>query len=292
MSMNKVVEITERFKDGRWKLFVPAVIIVIVILIILDGLVAVPAGHVGVIFDMGKGVLENEYDEGLHLKIPFWQQATIMDARTQEYTMSIVPGEGVIESDDSIESRSKDGQVIWVDATILFHIDKEEADNIKRSLGTERDYYAKIIRPRAREIIRLIIARYNALDLVSEKRPEIVEEMAKDLTEAYAKHDIVLEEVVMRNVTYSDNFANTIEEKEIARQKIKTAEYQKEQAEFIKQKKIVEAEGEAQAIRLKGDALRNNPEVIQLEFVNKLAPNVTWGILPNSVTPFFNLPGL
>ena len=289
--MANVVEISQQFK-GKWKLAVAAAAVIIVVLIILDGLVSVPAGHVGVIFDQGRGVLENELDEGLHLKIPFWQQATVMDARTQEYTMSIAHGEGAKESDDSIESRSNDGQVVWVDATILFHIDKEEADNIKRTLGTERDYYAKIIRPRAREVMRLVIARYNALDLVSEVRTDIVAEMTEELKEAYAKHDIQLEEVVMRNVTYSAEFANAIEEKEVARQRIKTAEYQKEQASELKEKKIIEAEAEAEAIRLKGESLRNNPEVVQLEFVNKLGPNVSWGILPNSVTPFFNVPGL
>jgi regulator of protease activity HflC (stomatin/prohibitin superfamily) len=290
--MATVVELTDRFKRDKWKFIVTAVIVVFAMLIILDGLVSVPAGHVGVIFDQGSGVLENELDEGLHLKIPFWQQATILDGRTQEYTMSIIPGEGVIQSDDSIESRSQDGQVIWVDATILFHIDKTEADNIKRELGTKREYYSKIIRPRAREVMRLVIARYNALDLVSEKRTEIVEEMAKELKEAYGEHNIILEEVVLRNVTYSVDFANAVEEKEVARQWIKTAEYQKEQAIQLKEKKIIEAEADAEAIRLKGEALRSNPEVIQLEFVNKLGPNVSWGILPSSVTPLFNMPSL
>ena len=290
--MANVVEIKQRLLNDKWKLILPGIVALIVVFIILDGFVAVPAGHVGVIFDQGRVVLENELDEGLHLKIPFWQQATVMDGRTQEYTMSIVPGEGAMESDDSIESRSKDGQVVWVDATILFHIDKTEADNIKRTLGTERDYYAKIIRPRAREVMRLVIARYNSLDLVSEKRTEIVDEMSSELEDAYGKQNILLEEVVLRNVTYSAEFASAIEEKEVARQKIKTAEYQKEQAIELKAKKIIEAEAEAEGIRLKGESLRDNPEVIQLEFVNKLSPNVTWGILPNSVTPFFNLPGL
>lgn len=290
--MAQIIEVKERFEQNKWKYISGAVIALIVILIILDGFVSVPAGHVGVVFDQGSGVLENEFDEGLHLKIPFWQKVTILDGRTQEYTMSIARGEGAKESDDSIESRSKDGQVLWVDATILFHIDKEEADNIKRTLGTENDYYAKIIRPRAREIIRLVVARNNALDLVSEKRTEIVDEMSVLLREQYAKHDILLEEVVLRNVTYSTEFANAIEEKEVARQKIITASYQKEQATELKEKVIIEAQAEAESIRLKGEALRANPEVIQLEFVNKLAPNVDWGILPSSVTPFFNLPGL
>ena len=181
--------------------------------------------------------------------------------------------------------------MIWVDATILYHIDKEEADNIKRTLGIKAEYNAKIVRPRAREILREVVAQYNALDIVSELRSEMVSDMNNGLKAAYAKHDIVLEEVVLRNVTYSVDFANAVEEKEVARQRIKTAEYQKEQAMQLKEKRIIEAEAEAESIKLKGDALRSNPEVIQLEFVNKLGPNVQWGILPSNSTPLVNIPG-
>ncbi|MCD6109862.1 prohibitin family protein [bacterium] len=288
--MATVVELKQQFLAEKVKFSIIIVAIVIILFIILDGFVSVPPGHVGVVFDQGQGVLEDELDEGLHLKIPFWQQVTVMDARTQEYTMSIAKGEGYKTDDDSIESRSKDGQVVWVDATILFHIDKAQADDIKRELGTKMDYYAKIIRPRAREVIRAVVANYNALDLVSEKRSQIVDDMSKALKVAYSKHNIELEEVVLRNVTYSNDFAAAIEEKEVARQKIKISEYQKEQASELKEKKIIEAEGEAEAIKLKGDALRDNPEVIQLEFVNKIGPNISWGILPNSVMPLLNMP--
>ncbi|MBU1446139.1 prohibitin family protein [Patescibacteria group bacterium] len=290
--MATVKEITDQLQGGKWKFLVFFAAVIVVIMIIMDGFVSIPAGHVGVVFDLGRGVLEDELGEGLHLKVPFWQDVTVLDARTQEYTMSIAPGEGAIMSDDSIESRSKDGQVVWVDATILFHIDATQADNIKSQLGTELDYYTKIIRPKAREVVRSVVARYNSLDLVSELRPDIVKDMYEELKNDYGVHDILLEEVMLRNVTYSVDFANAIEQKEVARQQIKTAEYQKDQAEQFKQKKIIEAEADAASITLKGDALRNNPEVIQLEFVNKLSPNVSWGILPDSITPFFNVPGL
>jgi regulator of protease activity HflC (stomatin/prohibitin superfamily) len=289
--MATVKEIQDQLQDGKWKLLVFLAAVIMVMMVIMDGFVSIPAGHVGVIFDQGRGVLENEIGEGLHLKIPFWQDVTIMDGRTQEYTMSIAPGEGAIASDDSIESRSQDGQVIWVDATILLHIDKTQADNIKRDLGSEKEYYTKIIRPKSREVVRAVVARHNALDLVSDLRAEIVQEMADELKADFADHDIVLEEVVLRNVTYSAEFANAIEQKEVARQQIKTAQYQKEQAEELKAKKIIEAEADAESIRLKGEALRQTPEVIQLEFVNKLAPNVTWGILPDGITPLMNMSG-
>ena len=60
--MSKVVAISQQLKDSKWKLGTIAVVIVIVGMIIADGLVSVPAGHVGVIFDQGSGVLENELD--------------------------------------------------------------------------------------------------------------------------------------------------------------------------------------------------------------------------------------
>jgi prohibitin 2 len=287
--MATVIEFKEQLLNFKWKMGLAIAGIVVLVLIVMDGFVSIPAGHVGVLFDQGSGVMEDELDEGLHLKFPFWQSVTVMDARTQEYTMSIATEEGAIKGDDSIESRTKDGQVVWIDATILFHIEKTEADNIKRDLGSEEEYMTKIVRPRAREVIRTAAAKYNALDLVSETRMNVVKDMEDMLTDAYGKHNIVLEEVVLRNVTYSSEFADAIEQKEVARQLIKTAEYQKDQATQLKEKRIIEAEAEAQAITLKGDALRNNPEVIQLEFVNKLAPNITWGIMPDTIAPLINL---
>ena len=57
------------------------IIAVIVFLIILDGLVSVPPGHVGIIYDRGRGVLAEELPEGLHLKIPFWQVSYFLPNR-------------------------------------------------------------------------------------------------------------------------------------------------------------------------------------------------------------------
>lgn len=263
--------------------------VVAVVLLILDGFVVVSAGHVGVIYDMGRGVISDQMEEGLNMKIPIWQRATLMDARTQEYTMSSARGEGAIISDDSIAARSKDGQIVNLDATILYHIKKDAAYTIIKTLGSEREYQQKIIRPRSREVLRDVVARYNAIDLVSEKRLEIVKEMNEVLTNNFEKHNIVLEDVVLRNVTFSEEFSKAIEDKQVEFQKIKSEEYKKEQQEQIKARKIIEAEGDSKAIELKSDALRNNPAIIQFEFIQKMAPQIKWGILPSDATPLVDI---
>ncbi len=147
------------------------VIVIVIFLIILDGLVSVPPGKVGVIYDRGRGVLVNkELPEGLHLKIPFWQVGYILDTRTQEYTMSVAAGEGAIYSDDSMTAPTSDGQTVTVDATVLFHIDQKKAADLFQEVGP--NYVQKIIRPIVRSQIRSQIAQYTAIEVYSKKRDE------------------------------------------------------------------------------------------------------------------------
>lgn len=265
------------------------VLLLVVLLVVFDGFFLVPAGHVGVIFDYTRGgVIDTERGEGLQLKIPIIQNATVFDTRTQEYTMSIAAGEGYYYENDAIEARSKDGQIVFVDATVLYHIGKQDASTIFQTLGREQDVIEKVIRPKTRETVREVVGRFNALDLVSEKRTEISEQINKELGDSFTKDFVTLEDIVLRNVTFTEEFTDAIEQKEIARQNVITAEYRKQEAEQFKQKKIIEAEADAQSIRLKGDALRSNPEVIQLEFVQKMADDIKWGVLPDNIVPLMN----
>ena len=262
-------------------------IAVIVFLIILDGLVSVPPGNVGIIYDRGRGVLAEELPEGLHLKIPFWQVSYLTDVRTQEYTMSIAAGEGAVYSDDSMTAPTSDGQTVTVDATVLFHVDQTKAAELFQSVGP--DYVQKIVRPIARSQIRSQVAEYTAIDVYAKKRDEAEKKINDRIKKLYAENDIILEKVLLRHIAVSTEYANAIEEKQVAEQKIQKADYQKQEASKLKEKKIIEAEAEAKAIELKGTMLKKFPQVIQFEFVQKMAGDINWGILPDKVLPLLNL---
>ncbi|MBN2096019.1 prohibitin family protein [Candidatus Peregrinibacteria bacterium] len=262
-------------------------IAIVVFLIILDGLVSVPPGHVGIIYDRGRGVLAKELPEGLHLKIPFWQVSYLMDVRTQEYTMSVSPGEGAIYSDDSMTAPTADGQTVKVDATVLFHVDRDKAAELFQSVGP--DYIQKIVRTISRSQIRAVIANYSAIDVYAKKRAEAEVKINEVIKKLFAEKDIILESVLLRHIAFSPEYASAIEEKQVAEQKIQKAEFQRLEAEKLKEKKIIEAEADAEAIRLKGETLRANPQVIQYEFVQKMAPDINWGVLPDDILPMLNL---
>ena len=281
------------FKMPTFKLthFLSFFVGLIVLFIIIDGLVSVPAGSVAVIYDRGRGVLTDSLPEGLHLKIPFWQISTIMTTRLQSYTMSIAEGEGAQYGADPIEALTNDGQVVNLDVTIQFRINQKDASKVYQTIGL--DYLEKVVRPDSRSIVRDVVTGYESKELFTQKsRTGAAQEMEDKLRSLYGTKGIQLDKLLLRNVRFSDVYLHAIEEKQIAQQKIQKAEYEKQEAEIQKEKRIIEAQAEAESIKLKGQELRANPEVIQFQFVEKMSPNINWGILPSGALPLIDMKGM
>ncbi|MEZ4606299.1 MAG: hypothetical protein R2865_05705 [Deinococcales bacterium] len=53
------------------------------------------------------------------------------------------------------------------------------------------------------------------------------------------------------------------------------------QAQGERDAAIAKAQGEAEALALKGRAIRENPEIVQLEIAQRLAPTISTIMLPN-----------
>ncbi len=286
---NEAIEIKPKIPKN----FLIGIIIGIIFLILIfNSFVVVSGGHVACIYDIGRGILEKNLLPGLHLKIPFWQTAKEFNTRTQAFTMSsseenTIPG---VEKDDSMDAPTSDGQQVIIDATVLFHLDHDKVYNLWQNIG--EDYVQKIIKPISRSQIRMTISRYTAIDIYSEKRAEAVKKMIEEIKPMFAAKGIVLEEILLRKVIFTPEYAKSIEEKQIAEQRIKKAKYDLERIQVEKTQKIVIAQGEAEAIKLKGEMLRANPQTIQYEFVQKMAENVKWGFLPSNSLPLLDLKSL
>lgn len=259
-----------------------------VLLVLLDGFTIIPVGQVGIIFDKGRGVLDEPLDTGIHLKIPFWQKITMMNTQLQTYTMSGSNGEGEVYGNDSIEALTKDGQKVRIDMTVQFSLSSRYAPRVYEEIGI--DYKDKVVRPASRSIVRKVITAYTSKELFQEETRSAAEATMRAEMKANieVKH-LVLNDVLLRNIQFSDIYLQAIEEKQIAEQKIQKAEFEKQQALIVKERNIIEAEAEAESIKLKGEALRQNPAVIQFNMVEKLSPNIKWGILPDSVMPLLDL---
>lgn len=259
-------------------------LILVALFLFRSTLIFIPAGHVGVVYDMGRGVLQSPMKEGLNFAIPIWQRVTLMDTRLQEYTMSMALDEGALRRDDSLDAPTSDGQQVKVDATVIFRIDPNKAPELFRTIGV--DYVDKLIRPYSRSQIRMVISRYTAPAIYSEKRQEAETTMTQELADLLKSKDLIIDKILLRTVVFSPEYSKAIEDKVIAEQKVKQAEFEVKVASQQAQAKVAEAKGLAEAQALQKASLTQ--EFLQLEAIKKWdgkLPQVSGG-----TAPFINIP--
>jgi prohibitin 2 len=254
------------------RIFLIVGLVIFAIILLANTVLVIDAGHTAVIFNQVTGALSSD-DQGTHFLIPGMQKPIIYDTRVQTYTMSATYGEGEVKGDDALETLTKDGQVVKLDVSVRFHIDKPQITTLHQKIGT--GYIDKVVRPQVRNVIRLAVSGYPVTEVYTEKRIEIQNTSFKDLEPKFKANSLVLDEVLIRQVTFSPEFQKAIELKQIAQQDSQRMQYVLQKETQEKERKIIEAQGEAEAIRLKGVALANNPALIQYEYVQKITPGIT-----------------
>jgi len=202
-------------------------------------LVEIGAGEVGVKLLFGN-VQSDVLGSGLHFINPL-MEVTKMDTKTQNYTMSAVRDEGAREGDDAIRVLTSDGLEVVIDLTVLYRVLPTDAPRIVRETGL--DYTDKIVRPLASTRIRDNAVYYDAVSLYSIKRDEFQRRIYESIAGEFQKRGLVLEQLLIRNITLPQAVKTSIEQKMSAEQDAQKMQYvlQKEQQEA--QRKRVEAQG-------------------------------------------------
>ena len=206
----------------------------------------VDAGEVGVkkLF----GSIQNDVlGSGLHFINPLLDLEK-MDVKTQNYTMSGVHNEGAIEGDDAIRVLTSDGLEVTIDLTVLYRVVASDAPKLLRETGN--DYRDKIVRPITRTKIRDNAVYYQAVDLFGSKREEFQQRIYKGIESDFKARGLMLEQLLVRNITLPNSVKASIESKINAEQDAKKMEYvlQKERQEA--ERKRVEAQGIADYQRI------------------------------------------
>ena len=127
--------------------------------------------------------------------------------------------------------------------------------------------------------------------------------MHKELGNKFEDNGLILVDFVLRNITFSAEYATSIEQKQIAEQEVKQANFIVEQKKQEAQQVIETAKGDAQAasncrkgranarlievyaeaeaLALIQGAIADNLELLTYQYITKLAPSVTTMLLPS-----------
>jgi regulator of protease activity HflC (stomatin/prohibitin superfamily) len=213
--------------------------------------VQIGTGEVGVQILYGS-VQNNTLPSGLHVINPL-MDVQRLDVKTENYTMSAVRNEGAKEGDDAIHVLSADGLEVVIDLTVLYKVIPAYAPNILRETGI--DYTDKIVRPLTRTKIRDNAVYYDAVSLFSTKRDEFQARITKTIEEEFRQRGLLLEQVLIRNITLPQAVKTSIEQKISAEQDAQKMQFvlQKERQEA--DRKRVEAQGIADYQKIISESL-------------------------------------
>lgn len=237
---------------------------IIAVVILIKSITVVSTGETVVLSLFGK-VYNDEISSGIHLINPL-AKATSMSIRTEEYTMSVTRGEGQRQGADAISALTNEGLMVDLDITVIYHLLEDQASEVYRTLGLS--YQEKIIRPEIRSTIREVIAQYDAKAIYSDKRAEVQDGIRNQLIETLKTRGIVVEKVLLRNVTLPQKLADSIQEKLRAEQESQRYDFVLEKEKKEAERKEIEAGGQREAQSIITESL--TPRYLQYLYINEL----------------------
>jgi regulator of protease activity HflC (stomatin/prohibitin superfamily) len=140
------------------------------------------------------------------------------------------------------------------------------------------------------------------------------QKMSDDLTTRLADNGLLLKDFIMRNITFSPEYAASVEQKQIAEQQAMQAKFvvesKKQEAEQARQTaqgaadavvirakgdadaRLIQAEAESKALKLIAEVLKNNPNLLNYQYINKLSPGIQVMLVPNDNPYILPMPTL
>ncbi|MEO8148029.1 MAG: prohibitin family protein [Bacteroidia bacterium] len=215
----------------------------------------IDAGQVGVQSLFGK-VQDNTLESGLNLINPL-VEVRMVDIKTQNYTMSSIATEGDKTGDDAIRVLSGDGLEVVIDLTILYRVIPSQAPGIYKKIGL--DYKNTVVRPITRTKIRDNAVYYDAVNLYSKQRDEFQQRIFKGIEKDFNARGLVLEQLLVRNITLPQSVKEAIESKI-------NAEQEAQKMQFVLQKEKQEAERK----RVEAQGIADYQRIINSEITDKL----------------------
>jgi len=258
------------------------------------------------------GYREEALQPGLNWIIPYFESVERYNIARKNYTMSIAPLEGQLQGDDSVAARTSDGQEIILDASVIYAIDPPQV--VTLHINWQERFTEELVRPVARGVIRDAVSQYGVSEVYSTKRDEMTQQIKDEMARKFDENGLILADFILRNITFSPEYAAAVEQKQIADQQAQQArfvvEQRKQEAEQARQvaegradasvidatglakARIIQAEAEAEALRLIAEALNASSDLLTYQYINKISPSIQTMLLPSGNPLYLPVPNL
>jgi|SRR5215469_9762423 len=186
----------------------------------------VDTGNVGVLTKFGR-VTGDVLPEGIHLIDPL-KSSNQLSVRTQEQK-------------ETASVPSSEGLIMTLEASLLFHLDKDRAADVYQRLGS--DYQIKIVEPTLRSAMREATSSHGANALYTGEREQVAKEIESNLASQLSARGIVVEKVLLRDIQLPDSLKRSIELKQAAEQESLAMQFKLQKEKQEADRKRIEAQG-------------------------------------------------
>ena len=259
----------------------------------------VDEGERGVV--LTTGAFSEIANPGLQFKFPFFQTVRFVSVRNENVRY------------EKVSAYSFDQQVADLALSVNFQIDPNDVESIYRQYGSTENAVSRVLNPRVYEQVKNVFGQYSAQRAIQE-RGTMNGEIQKSLQEAVAGSGITVLSVQVENIDYTDAYEQAVEAAARAKADIERSKSELLRVEQEAQQKVKQAEAEAEAkklqadadayataaagkataeaIRARGMALRDNPQLIDLVSAERWNGALPTTMVPGSTVPFINMNGM
>jgi len=189
-----------------------------------------------------------------------------VEVRVNTQEMSFVGADAAEDTKGSIMVLTHDNLEVFIDLTLVYHLDKEEVGKIIVDYGT--DFRDVVVVPNVRSIPREEATNYTAIELISTERANFSKLTKDRITETLADYHIQVESINIRDIRIPTTVMNAVEAKKVAEQNVVTAQYELEAQEYISEKAIVEASAQRNVTIIDAEAQARAIEIVIEQLAN------------------------
>lgn len=234
------------------------------------------ANNVGIMYNPFKGGIQNEVlGEGFKSKSPF-DKVYKLSTEVQEFTF------------ENISVQTNDSQFVNAILQVQVRIDKEQAfEYFKKYGGKQLTDIQSILSNTTQKQLEMITTQYNIMEVLGEKRDEIVNRTLELVKSELIKDGIVVERIILVDTDAGDAIENAIAKEASAKKEAETAKYLKEKAELEGEAKVIEAQKEKEANELKQVTLTQ--QILAEKMIEKWNGQLPTTMLNEDIMSVFNV---